>query len=146
MLLLFLAAGRGLVELLPAFRERPRAARLGWSYLFGVASVAGAAYVMGAVFDVQIRRSVVLAPVVLLVLGGLASRVVRGRRAGLIKLLWHDGIGLCLLSKRLEQGGLIWPSVTSTGRITLSPAQLAALLDGCEWRAPVVRRRPALAG
>ena len=66
--------------------------------------------------------------------------------AGLIKLLWHDGIGLCLLSKRLEQGGFIWPSASATGRIALSPAQLAELLDGCEWRAPVVRRRPALAG
>jgi transposase len=28
----------------------------------------------------------------------------------------------------------------------LTPAQLAALLDGCEWRAPVARRRPDLAG
>ena len=27
----------------------------------------------------------------------------RGRRAGLIKLIWHDGIGLCMLTKRLEQ-------------------------------------------
>ena len=70
----------------------------------------------------------------------------RGRGAGLIKLLWHDGIGLCLLSKRLEQGQFIWPSAASTGRIALSPPQLAALLDGCEWRAPMVRRRPALAG
>jgi transposase len=25
----------------------------------------------------------------------------RGRRAGLIKLLWHDGIGLCILTQRL---------------------------------------------
>ena len=70
----------------------------------------------------------------------------RGRRAGLVKLLWHDGIGLYLLSKRLEQGGFIWPSASTAGRIALSPAQLAALLDGCEWRAPAVRRRPALAG
>ena len=61
----------------------------------------------------------------------------RGRRAGLIKLLWHDGIGLCMLTKRLEQGQFAWPSATSTGRIALSAAQLAALLDGCEWRAPV---------
>jgi transposase len=70
--------------------------------------------------------------------------VFRGRRAGLIKLLWHDGIGLCMLTKRLEQGQFLWPSATSSGRITLSPPQLAALLDGCEWRAPV--RRPELAG
>jgi transposase len=26
----------------------------------------------------------------------------RGRRAGLIKLLWHDGIGLCMVTKRLD--------------------------------------------
>ncbi|MCB8884078.1 IS66 family insertion sequence element accessory protein TnpB [Acidisoma cellulosilytica] len=70
----------------------------------------------------------------------------RGRRAGLIKLLWHDGIGLCLLMKRLEYGQFAWPTVTTTGRIQLSPAQLAALLDGCEWRAPVKPRRPELAG
>lgn len=70
----------------------------------------------------------------------------RGRRAGLLKLLWHDGIGLCLLTKRLERGQFAWPSATSSGRIALSPAQLAALLDGCEWRAPVPRPRPELAG
>jgi transposase len=28
----------------------------------------------------------------------------RGRRAGLIKLIWHDGTGLCMLTKRIEQG------------------------------------------
>jgi transposase len=71
----------------------------------------------------------------------------RGRRAGLIKLLWHDGVGMCLLTKRLEHGGqFTWPSTTTTGRIALSSAQLAALLDGCEWRAPVPRRKPELAG
>jgi len=25
----------------------------------------------------------------------------RGRRAGLIKLLWHDGVGLCLLTNHV---------------------------------------------
>jgi transposase len=70
----------------------------------------------------------------------------RGRRAGLIKLIWHDGIGLCMLTKRLEHGQFVWPSADTTGRIMLSSAQLAALLDGCEWRAPVPRRRPELAG
>ena len=54
----------------------------------------------------------------------------RGRRAGLIKLLWHDGIGLCLLTKKLEQGQFVWPSTTSTGRIALTPSQLTALLEG----------------
>jgi transposase len=70
----------------------------------------------------------------------------RGRRAGLIKLIWHDGIGLCMLTKKLEQGQFVWPSTTSSGRIALTPSQLTALLDGCEWRAPVARRKPELAG
>jgi transposase len=77
---------------------------------------------------------------------GGAVFAFRGRRAGLIKLIWHDGIGLCMLTKRLEQGQFMWPSASTTGRITLSSAQLAALLDGCEWRAPAPRRRPLLAG
>jgi transposase len=77
---------------------------------------------------------------------GGAVYAFRGRRAGLIKLLWHDGVGLCLLTKRLEQGQFAWPTTATTGCIALSAAQLAALLDGCEWRAPVPRRRPELAG
>lgn len=77
---------------------------------------------------------------------GGAVYAFRGRRAGLIKLLWHDGVGLCLLTKRLEHGQFAWPTTTTTGCIALSTAQLAALLDGCEWRAPLPRRRPELAG
>lgn len=70
----------------------------------------------------------------------------RGRRAGLIKLIWHDGIGLCMLTKKLEQGQFVWPSTSTSGQIALTPAQLTALLDGCEWRAPVARRKSELAG
>ena len=77
---------------------------------------------------------------------GGAVFAFRGRRAGLIKLIWHDGMGLCMLSKRLERGQFAWPSSSTTGSIMLSAAQLAALLDGCEWRAPAPRRRPELAG
>ena len=69
----------------------------------------------------------------------------RGKRGGLIKVLWHDGIGLCLLTKRLERGHFIWPT-TSTGAVSLTAAQLATLLEGCEWRAQVASCRPALAG
>jgi transposase len=35
---------------------------------------------------------------------GGAVFAFRGCRAGLIKLPWHDGVGLCMLTKRLEQG------------------------------------------
>ena len=77
---------------------------------------------------------------------GGAVFAFRGRRAGLIKLIWHDGLGLCMLTKRLEHGQFVWPSAATTGRIILSPSQLAALLDGCEWRAPQPRQRPRIAG
>jgi transposase len=36
--------------------------------------------------------------------------VFRGRRGVLIKVLWHDGQGMCLFSKRLERGHFLWPS------------------------------------
>src|SRR6476659_4542363 len=38
----------------------------------------------------------------------------RGRRSGLIKLIWHDGVGLCRLTKRLERGQFAWPSTSTT--------------------------------
>ena len=34
--------------------------------------------------------------------------VFRGRRGDLIKVLWHDGQGACLFSKKLERGRFIW--------------------------------------
>src|SRR5260221_1164771 len=35
--------------------------------------------------------------------------VFRGARGDLIKIIWHDGIGMSLYSKRLEQGRFVWP-------------------------------------
>jgi transposase len=69
----------------------------------------------------------------------------RGKRGGLVKLLWFDGQGMCLFSKRLEKGHFVWPS-TNTGRVSLSPAQLSMLLEGIDWRMPQRMRRPELAG
>ena len=36
--------------------------------------------------------------------------VFRGRRGDLVKIVWHDGIGMSLYAKRLERGRFIWPS------------------------------------
>ena len=30
--------------------------------------------------------------------------IFRGRRGDLVKVIWHDGQGACLFSKRLERG------------------------------------------
>ena len=34
----------------------------------------------------------------------------RGRRSDLLKVIWHDGQGACLFTKRLEKGRFLWPS------------------------------------
>ena len=69
----------------------------------------------------------------------------RGRRGGMVKLLWYDGQGMCLFSKRLERGHFVWP-VTETGRVALTPAQLSMLLEGIDWRMARRERHPDLAG
>ena len=71
--------------------------------------------------------------------------VFRGRRGSLIKVLWHDGQGLCLFSKRLERGRFIWPSAAD-GTVTITPAQLGYLLEGIDWRMPQQTWRPTAAG
>jgi transposase len=35
--------------------------------------------------------------------------VFRGRRGDLVKIIWWDGQGACLFSKRLERGRFVWP-------------------------------------
>lgn len=71
--------------------------------------------------------------------------VFRGRRGDLVKIIWHDGQGACLFSKRLERGRFIWPAA-SDGAVTISPAQLGYMLEGIDWRAPQKTYRPEIAG
>jgi transposase len=42
--------------------------------------------------------------------------VFRGRRSALIKVLWHDGQGMCLFAKSLERGRFVWPSTVPPDR------------------------------
>ena len=71
--------------------------------------------------------------------------VFRGRRGDLIKVIWWDGQGACLFSKRLERGRFVWPSVAD-GKVVITPAQLSMLLEGIDWRAPQRTWRPLTAG
>ena len=70
--------------------------------------------------------------------------VFRGRRGDIINVLWFDGQGLLLLSKRLERGRFVWPQA-SGGGVSLTPAQLSMLLEGIDWRMPARTHRPELA-
>jgi transposase len=71
--------------------------------------------------------------------------VFRGRRGDRVKLIWHDGQGACLFTKRLERGRFIWPSAAD-GVVTISVAQLSYLLEGIDWRMPQKTWRPHAAG
>ena len=71
--------------------------------------------------------------------------VFRGKNGKLIKVLWHDGIGMSLYAKRLERGRFISPA-TQGETVTITPAQLGYLLEGIDWRNPVHSFRPTAAG
>ena len=71
--------------------------------------------------------------------------VFRGRRGDLVKLIWWDGQGACLFTKRLEQGRFTWPSAKD-GKVCLSGAQLSMLLEAIDWRAPRRNHKPLTVG
>ncbi|EES5635897.1 IS66 family insertion sequence element accessory protein TnpB [Escherichia coli] len=69
--------------------------------------------------------------------------IFRGRRGDTIKILWADADGLCLFTKRLEEGQFIWPAVRD-GKVSITRSQLAMLLDKLDWRQPKTSRLNSL--
>jgi transposase len=70
----------------------------------------------------------------------------RGKRGDYLKGLHWDGSGLCLFAKRLERNKFVWPPIVE-GSMTLTPAQLALLIEAMDWRrtiAPPAAPRPML--
>lgn len=65
----------------------------------------------------------------------------RGRRGDLLKVLWHDGEGMCLFIKHLDRGKFVWPQATD-GVVSLTRAQLSMLCEGIDWRQPVRTWQP----
>lgn len=55
------------------------------------------------------------------------------RRANRMKVLVHDGIGVWLAARRLNSGKFAWPR-DITGTLTLTRAQLDALVLGLPWQ------------
>lgn len=54
------------------------------------------------------------------------------RRANRMKVLVHDGIGVWLAARRLNQGKFVWPRECGP-TLTLTRAQLDALVLGLPW-------------
>jgi len=72
--------------------------------------------------------------------------VFRGLSGSLVKILWHEGLGMSMYVKRLERGRFTWPKLAANGVVSISAAQLAYMLDGIDWRNPQQTFRPASAG
>jgi transposase len=71
--------------------------------------------------------------------------VFRGKRGDLLKVLWHDGLGMSLYAKRLERGRFVWPTPTD-GVVAVTAGQLGYMLEGIDWRNPRRTWRPEAAG
>jgi transposase len=65
----------------------------------------------------------------------------RSKKADYLKILYYDGTGLCLFSKRLENGRFVWPPIVD-GAMILTPAQLALLIEAIDWRRTIAAELP----
>ena len=67
--------------------------------------------------------------------------VFSNRRHTRIKILYFDGSGLWLLTKRLERGTFSWPKVIpgESAKLKLTPEALAMLTDGVDLRGAKLR-------
>lgn len=55
-------------------------------------------------------------------------------RANRLKVLVHDGFGVWLAARRLNQGKFVWGDERLGPRLTLSTEQLQALVTGLPWQ------------
>ena len=69
--------------------------------------------------------------------------VFRNRRGDRLKILYWDRDGLALWYKRLERGTFRFPAPTGR-RVEVTPAEMAAILEGIDLRAARRQRRFAL--
>lgn len=56
------------------------------------------------------------------------------RRANRMKVLVHDGVGVWLAARRLNQGRFVWPRTPDAPHVELSHEQVGALVLGLPWQ------------
>ena len=63
------------------------------------------------------------------------------RTRTLMKVLFFDRSGYCILYKRLEQGSFALPKVAAQGGVELTPAELGLILEGIDLNGATRRKR-----
>src|SRR3954469_15911111 len=66
----------------------------------------------------------------------------RGKRGDYFKAIYWDGSGLWLLPKGLDEGRVALTPVVH-GAMTLTPAQLAVLIEAMDWRRTIASEPPS---
>lgn len=61
--------------------------------------------------------------------------IFRSRKGDYAKLVYFDGSGICLFSKRMERRhSFKWPRTTMDTCLPMSAGQLQLLIEGIDWR------------
>jgi hypothetical protein len=121
---LFLAAGMGIIRLLPGLRALPWAERLAYAYLLGIAWVAGSLYALSHAFNVPLRRPAILAMILAPVLTGLflarpaRPRTLPARRRSSRAVFWVVLLVAAAVSAGLMAEALTNPLRDWDGRMT----------------------------
>lgn len=63
-----------------------------------------------------------------------AAYLFTNKRANRIRVLVHDGFGVWLAARRLNQGCFAWPGGEQGTQRELNPEQLQALVVGLPWK------------
>ncbi|TKR53255.1 IS66 family insertion sequence element accessory protein TnpB [Allopusillimonas ginsengisoli] len=71
--------------------------------------------------------------------------IFTSRRANSMKILVHDGLGVWLAARRLNQGRFVWPRPSQL-HVELTDEQLQYLAIGLPWHRMGVRGRPVPSG
>lgn len=144
--LLFLIAGLGISEMVPAVRTLSLARRLGWAFLFGMTGVNGALYALSHWLDVPLRRPAILVTVAVCALLG-AVRLFRSERRRAASRRGLEGpfqiaaaALLCLISVGLLAEAMTDPLTSWDSRMTWA-AQAIWIRDDGTVDAEVLQRK-----
>ena len=73
--------------------------------------------------------------------GAGVAYIFRSKRKDRLKILWFDGTGIWLMTKRAEAAeGFAWPPAVD-GSFSITAVQMAALTSGMDWRRHRAPRR-----